>query len=44
MHALKLYSGVIGAFLSMNEEETWITPNIFAAARCLVNTTVISNH
>ncbi|CAG8671292.1 655_t:CDS:1, partial [Paraglomus brasilianum] len=30
-----LYSGVIGAFLSMNEEETWITPNIFAAARWL---------
>src|SRR6185503_11832381 len=34
MHALKLYSGVVGAFLSANEE-TWLTPNIFAAAKWL---------
>ncbi|CAG8638259.1 9492_t:CDS:2, partial [Paraglomus occultum] len=35
MRALKLYSGVVGAFLSTHEEETWLTPNIFAAAKWL---------
>jgi hypothetical protein len=35
MRALKLYSGIVGAFLSTNEEETWLTPNLLAAARWL---------
>jgi len=35
MRALKLYSGVVGAFLSRDEEEPWLTPNLLAAAKWL---------
>jgi len=35
MRALKLYSETVGAFLSNNKEETWLTPDLIVAARWL---------